>query len=241
MKLLPLVTQGFDSAKSTFRLKNYQQKLSSCRLINHQRNCFHGWRIDSKPQTAPGPHKSSTKLLPWVRHGFDSAKSTCGLRNYQRKLSHCRLRNHQQNCFYRWHMDSTAQTAPMASEIINEIAPMGDLWIWKHKQPLRTQKSSTKYFHGWGLDSRAQTAPRDSEIINETASTGDAWIRQRKQHLRTLKSSTKLLPRVTHVFDSAKSPFGIKKTSTKTESLPSKKSTKLLPLVTHGFDIANIP
>jgi hypothetical protein len=28
--------------------------------------------------------KSSTKLLPRVTHGFDSANSTCGLRNLQR-------------------------------------------------------------------------------------------------------------------------------------------------------------
>jgi len=50
----------------------------------------------------------------------------------------------------------------------------------------------------------------ESEIINENASTGDACIRQRKQPLRLQKSSTKLLPRVTHGFDSANSPCGLR-------------------------------
>jgi len=70
------------------------------------------------------------------------------------------------------------------------------------------------------MDSTAQTALVASEIINETASTGDAWIRLRKeplwamksstktQSLPNQKSSTKLLPRVTHGFDSTKSPCG---------------------------------
>jgi hypothetical protein len=40
-----------------------------------------------------------------VTHGFDSANSPWG------------LRNHQRNCFHRWRMDSTAQTAPADSEI----------------------------------------------------------------------------------------------------------------------------
>jgi hypothetical protein len=69
--------------------------------------------------------------------------------------------------------------------------------------------------------STAQTTPMASEIINETASTGEAWIRQRKEPMRPMKSSTKikslpnqksstkLLPRVTHGFDSAKSPCGL--------------------------------
>jgi hypothetical protein len=41
-------------------------------------------------------------------------------------------------------MDSTAQTAPMDIEIINENAPTGDAWIRQPEQPLRTQKSSKK-------------------------------------------------------------------------------------------------
>jgi len=59
------------------------------------------------------------------------------------------------------------------------------------------------------MDSTAKTAPAASEIFNETASTDDEWIRQRKQPLWLQKSSTKLLPRVTHGFDSSKSPCGL--------------------------------
>jgi len=60
------------------------------------------------------------------------------------------------------------------------------------------------------MDSTDQTAPAASEIFNETASTGDAWIRQRKQPMWLQKSSSKVLPRVTHAFDSANSPFGLR-------------------------------
>jgi hypothetical protein len=60
------------------------------------------------------------------------------------------------------------------------------------------------------MDSTAQTAPVASEIFNETASMGDPWIRQRKQPLWLQKSSTKLLPRVTHAFNSAHNPCGLR-------------------------------
>jgi hypothetical protein len=43
-------------------------------------------------------------------------------------------------------MDSTAQTAPPASEIITESASTGDAWIRQRKQPLGHQKTSTKLF-----------------------------------------------------------------------------------------------
>jgi hypothetical protein len=106
-------------------------------------------------------------------------------------------------------MDSTAQTAPAASEIFIETASTPDPWIRQRKQPLWLQKSSTKLLplvtHGFD---RANS-PWASENINETSSTGDEWIRQRKEHLRPQKSSTKLLPRVTNGFDSAKSPCGL--------------------------------
>jgi len=82
-------------------------------------------------------------------------------------------------------MDSTAQTANGASEIINETVSTGD--------------ACTR-----------QTARAASESFNETASTGDACIRQRKQPLRPEKSSTKLLPLVTHGFDSANSPWDLR-------------------------------
>jgi hypothetical protein len=43
-------------------------------------------------------------------------------------------------------MDSTAQTAPRDSDIINETAATGDAWIQHPKQPPGTEKSSTKLF-----------------------------------------------------------------------------------------------
>ena len=78
------------------------------------------------------PQKSSTKLLPLVTHAFDSANSPCGLRNLQRK------------CFHWGRMDSTAETAPAASEIFIETASTGDAWIRQRKQPMGLQNSSTK-------------------------------------------------------------------------------------------------
>jgi hypothetical protein len=41
-------------------------------------------------------------------------------------------------------MDSTAQTAPRASEIITETASTGDAWIRQRKEPMWALKSSTK-------------------------------------------------------------------------------------------------
>ena len=131
-------------------------------------------------------------------------------------------------------MDSTAQTALVASENINETSSTRDPWIRQRKQHLRPQKSSTKLlplvthgfhsanspcgfrnhqrncFHSSPMDSTAQTAPVASENINETSSTSDEWIRQRKEHLRPQKSSTKLLPLRTHGFDSGNNPCGLR-------------------------------
>jgi hypothetical protein len=79
------------------------------------------------------------------------------------------------------------------------------------------------------MDSAAQTAPRDSEIINE------------------------LVSRVTHGFDSTKSPYGLinlQRTGVTGDAWIrqpkqpigiQKSSTKLLARVTHGFDSPNSP
>jgi hypothetical protein len=163
-------------------------------------------------------------------HGFDSANSPYRLRNHHWKLSRCLLRNHQQNCFHWWHMDSTGQTVPMASEISNATTSTGDAWIRQRKQPCGLRNHQRNRFHRWRMDSTALTTPVDSEIItdnwvvadskiiNQTASTVEEWIRHRKE------------------------PLWAQKLSTKSESLPTQKSSmKLLPQVTHGFDSANIP
>jgi len=131
-------------------------------------------------------------------------------------------------------MHSKAQTAPTASETLNETASTGDAWIRQRKLPIGPQKSSTKLlprvthafdsanspcglrnlqrncFHWGRMHSTVQTAPAASEIFNETDSTGDACIRQRKQPLRPQKSSTKLLPLVTHGFDRENSQWGLR-------------------------------
>jgi len=78
-------------------------------------------------------------------------------------------------------MDSTAETAPAASEICNETASTGDAWIRQRKQPLWLQKSSTKLLARVTHAFDSTNSTRVSESINETASTGDACIRQRKQ------------------------------------------------------------
>ena len=115
------------------------------------------------------------------------------------------------------------------------------------------------------MDSTAQTTRAALETFNETASTGDAWIRQRKLPMGPQKSSTKLLPQVTHAFDSANSPCGLRnhqrnrvtgdsKIINETASTgdacirqrkqplrPQKSSRKLIPLGTHAFDSANSP
>jgi len=84
-------------------------------------------------------------------------------------------------------MDSTAQTAHVGleiinenlvagdSKIINETAYTGEAWIRQRKEPMWALKSSTK-----------------------------------TQSLQNQKSSTKLLPRVLHAFDSANSPCGLR-------------------------------
>jgi len=145
------------------------------------------------------PQKSSPKVLPRVTHGFKSAHGPCGLRNLQR------------NYFHWGRMDSTAETAPAASEIFIETASTGDAWIRQRKQPLWLQKSSTKLLplvtHGFD----SANSPCGFRNINETSSTGDEWIGQRKEHLRPQKSSTKLLPLVTQGFESANSPCGFRK------------------------------
>jgi hypothetical protein len=107
-------------------------------------------------------------------------------------------------------MDSTAQTANGASEIINETASTGDTCIRQRKQPLWPQKSSTKLLPLMTHAFDSANSPCCFRIFNETASTSDAWIRQRKQPMGLQKSTTKLLPRVTHAFDSANSQCGLR-------------------------------
>jgi hypothetical protein len=65
-KLLLRVTHWFHSAKSPCGLWNHQRKLSCWRLRNHQRNCFHGWHVDSTEHTTPAGLKIITENLVTV-------------------------------------------------------------------------------------------------------------------------------------------------------------------------------
>ena len=99
----PLPSKIFNETASTRDLWIRQRK-QPLWLQKYQRNCFHGLHMDSTAQTFPRDseaiyetasmgeawirqrnpplwtQKSSTKLLPWVTHGFDSPISPCGLR-----------------------------------------------------------------------------------------------------------------------------------------------------------------
>jgi hypothetical protein len=75
--------------------------------IRQRKEPMRAMQSSTKTESLPN-QKSSTKLLPRVRHGFDSANSPFGLRNHHRKR------------FHKCRMHSTAQTAHMGLEIINE-------------------------------------------------------------------------------------------------------------------------
>ena len=138
------MTYGFDRAKSRYGLRN------------HQRNCFQGWHMDSKAQTAPV--NSEIINENWVVAVVEIINKTAstGEARFDSAKSPCWLRNHKRNCFQGWRMDSTAQTAPVDSEIINEnwvtvdleilneTASTDDAWIRQRKRPPWPQKSSTK-------------------------------------------------------------------------------------------------
>jgi len=185
-KLIPKVTRGFVSAHSPCWLTNSQRKVSRCWLRNNHLKTFQRWCVDSEVLVAPvdlekvnenwvgADWKSLTKQLPKVTPGFVSAPSPCWLSKSKWKLSHYCLRNHQQNWFVRWRVDSSEPTAPVDSEIVN------DKWVVADSKII-TENS----FQRWCVDSKALAAPVDSdkvnkngvgadwEIVNETPSTGD--------------------------------------------------------------------
>ena len=156
------------------------------------------------------------------------------------------------NCCHRWRRDSTAQTPPRDSDIINEMlsrltqgfdspnTPSGlryhqrsvvkdDAGIRQPKHPLGTKISSTQCCHGWCKDSAAQTAHRVSEIIKETPVTGGLGIGQPKQPLGTRKSSTNCC-------------HGWRRDSTaQTAPRDSDIINELVSRVTHGLDSTNSP
>jgi len=126
--------------------------------IRHHKKLMRAQKSSMKTESLP-TQKSSLKLLPQLTCELDSANSSCGLINHERKLSLCYLRNHQQNWIHGWRIDSTPQKAHASSEIINEnwvsadseniteTASTADTWTRQRKQLLWAHKSSTKTEH----------------------------------------------------------------------------------------------
>ena len=127
--MLPRMKPGFVSAHSPYWLGNHHRKLGRCQLRNHQWHCFPSWRLDSSTHKVPLESEINTKN--WVAHASEIVTKTTSpteawirhrtktywLGNRKRKLSRCRLRNHQWQCFPRWSLDSSAHTVPLDSEI----------------------------------------------------------------------------------------------------------------------------
>jgi hypothetical protein len=131
-RLPPLLKPGFVRAHSPCWLENRQRKLSSDGLRNHQRHCFDSYRVDSsshkvhvdsksqaKTESLP-TQKPSTRLPPQLKPWFVCAHSPCWLGKRHRKLSSCRLRNPQQQCFQVLRVDSSGHKVAVASEIASE-------------------------------------------------------------------------------------------------------------------------
>ena len=110
----------------------------------------------SQAKTESLPTKKPLTRLPPDEACIHLRTQFCWLGNHHRKLCSCRIRNHQRQCFRRWHMDSSAHKVHVDSEIesenwvvadsesINEIAFRIEAWIRPRTQSLLTRKSSTK-------------------------------------------------------------------------------------------------
>ena len=149
-KHLLKVTLGFGRARSPYWHRKSQRKQSRCWLGNHHENTFQRWRVDLEALAAPVDsekvNETTSKGDMWIR----KSSQPLWLRNSQRKLSRCRLRNHHRNSFQRWWVDSEALAAPVDeemvnengvttnSEIITETPFKGDTWIQESSQPLLT-------------------------------------------------------------------------------------------------------
>jgi hypothetical protein len=126
--------------------------------------------MKTEPHLSP---KSSTKAIPKVTRGFVSAHSPCWLRNSQRKLSRCQLRNHHRN------------TSKVMRGFGRARSPC---WLRKIQRKCcqcRLGNSHRNTFERWRMDSKAFAAPVDSEKDQETTYKGEVWIRQGAQPLLT--------------------------------------------------------
>ena len=143
--------------------------------------------MDSTAQTAPTPSEI-----------FNETASTGDAWIRQRKKT-------------MWAMKSSTKTeSPQNQKSSTKLLPRVTHGLDIANSPCGHKNHQRKCFHGCRMDLTAQTAPATSEIFIKTASTGDTCTRQRKEPLWLQKSSTKLLPRVTHAFDSANRPWGLR-------------------------------
>jgi hypothetical protein len=129
---------------------------------NRQGNNFQRWRVDSSARPTPVDLEIVnenwatvvSKIINETDYkgacGFVTTNSPYSLRNSQRKLVRCQLRNHHLKTFQRWRVDSEVLAAPVDSqkvnenwvdadwEIVNETTSKGDAWIRQRAQPLLT-------------------------------------------------------------------------------------------------------
>jgi hypothetical protein len=102
---------------------------------------------------------SSTKLQPWVAHGFDSSNPPrdSDIINESAVTGVALLRLPKQPIGTQ--MSSTkllsrvthglhSANSPWNRKIITETAAMGDAWIQKHKATLVTQNHQRNWWHG---------------------------------------------------------------------------------------------
>jgi hypothetical protein len=69
-----------------FEIINKNSVAAESEIINEIASTSDAWIRHSKQPM--WPQKSSTKVLPRVTNGFDSANSPCGLKNLQRNCFH---------------------------------------------------------------------------------------------------------------------------------------------------------
>jgi hypothetical protein len=132
----------------------------------------------------------------------------CWLRNSQRKLVRCRLRNHHLKTFQRWCVESKILADPVDSEkvhanwvtadseIITQTSSKGDAWIRKRSQPLLTRISSTKMESVLTQNSSTKHLPQMTPRI--VSAPSPCWLRNsqrklvrcrlRNHHLKTFQS-----------------------------------------------------
>jgi hypothetical protein len=150
------------------------------------------------------------KIDSCLTHGIVKHTMQCWSINRQRKLSHCRTRNHLWKLNHGWRIESTANTnSRLMNEIIREHRVIVDAWNrqWKlrHYRPEIVSENRVRVDH---------------EITTEIWVTADLWSRQRQWiHERRIKPIAKIDSCLTHGIVKHSMLVLIQKSSAKTESL----------------------